>query len=302
MRVQKLNKRKLKKLNHKGLCYFDKQLKDFNTFRINAIAKVFLQINTIENLLDVMWYLKSIGQKYFVLGGGSNVLVRDYDGVVIKLGGDFQQIEEFDGIIEMGAGVEMFRAYNFCREHSLGGFEESVGIPGTIGGATYMNASCYDFEMSKLIDYVVALDVLSQKIKFLKAKDCKFGYRTSVFDGGDFVIMRVGLKLLPKGIGEMEDLRKNALSKRLASQPKGFSAGCVFKKINNQNVSKMLDDMGIKGKSVGGAVVSNKHANFILNDGSATYQDIQSLILDIQEQFEQTYNEKLEREIKYLGE
>lgn len=301
MRVQKLNKRKLKKLNYKGPCFFDKQLKDLNTFRINAIAKVFLQINTIENLLDVMEYLKKCGQKYFVLGGGSNVLVGDYDGVVIKLGGDFQQIEEFDGTIEMGAGVEIFQAYNFCREHSLGGFEESVGIPGTIGGATFMNASCYGFEMSKLVEYVVAFDILSQKIKYLKNVECEFGYRTSVFNSGEFIIMRVGLKLLPKDIAEMESQRKIALEKRFISQPKGFSAGCVFKKINNQNVSKMLDDMGIKGKSMGGAVVSTKHANFILNDGSATYQDVKNLIADIQEQFEKTYNEKLEREIKYLG-
>lgn len=301
MRVQKLNKRKLKKLNYKGPCFFDKQLKDLNTFRINAIAKVFLQINTIENLLDVMEYLKKCGQKYFVLGGGSNVLVGDYDGVVIKLGGDFQQIEEFDGTIEMGAGVEIFQAYNFCREHSLDGFEESVGIPGTIGGATFMNASCYGFEMSKLVEYVVAFDILSQKIKYLKNVECEFGYRTSVFNSGEFIIMRVGLKLLPKDIAEMESQRKIALEKRFISQPKGFSAGCVFKKINNQNVSKMLDDMGIKGKSMGGAVVSTKHANFILNDGSATYQDVKNLIADIQEQFEKTYNEKLEREIKYLG-
>lgn len=303
MKVQKINSRILAKLNYKGVCQFDKQLKTLNTFGIEGKAKVFLIINTIENLIDVMDYLKKLNQRIFVLGGGSNILVCDYfDGVVIKLGGDFNQIVQIDDNIEMGAGVSLTKAYNYCKTLSLGGFEESVGIPGTIGGAIVMNASCYNFEISKIVDYVIAYDCTIGKIAYFNQDECQFDYRKSVFENGNFVILRVGFKLNFKDKDDMERDRKLVLSKRLLSQPKGKSAGCVFKRQEGFVISKMLDDMGAKGMKVNDALVSNIHANFILNSGNATSDDVYKLISIIKNKFKSIYGIELQTEIKFLGE
>lgn len=301
MRVQKIHKSKLIKLNKWGTTHFQKELKDLNTFRINGKAKIYMEIGTIENFLDVLQYIQSCHERIFILGGGSNILVGEYfDGVVIKLVGDFDRIEIIDDVIEMGAGVRLISALQFCIDKNLAGFEESIGIPGTIGGATYMNASCYNFEMAKIVNYVVAYNLHTGKITYLNNSSCSFDYRKSIFQNDNFVILRVGFKLnsCPKEV--LEEKKKEIIAMRNNSQPKGYSAGSVFKKIDNLNVSKMLDDMGIKGRCVGGAEVSIKHANFILNTNNATSAEVKSLIESIQKDFEDKYNLKLQREIKYL--
>ena len=300
MKVQKISKSILQKLNSRGVVEFNKDLLRLNTFRISAKSRIYLEINTIENLIDTVDYLHKLNISIFILGGGSNVLVDNYSGAVIKLGGDFCHIEEIDDIIEMGSAVQLSKAYKFTLEHSLGGFEESVGIPGTIGGAVYMNASCYGFEMSRLVEYVVAYNIDTGKITYFSQDNCLFGYRDSAFKCNKYIILRVGLKLKHLDSNIISQICKDALNKRNSSQPKGFSAGCVFKRIDGLNISKMLDDMGIKGKSVNDAIVSDKHANFIMNKGNATSADIKKLIEEIKAEFKKTYNIDLQTEIKYL--
>ena len=300
MKVQKISKSFLQKLNARGVVEFNKDLLRLNTFRISAKSRIYLEINTIENLIDTVDYLHKLNISIFILGGGSNVLVDNYSGAVIKLGGDFCHIEEIDDIIEMGSAVQLSIAYKFTLEHSLGGFEESVGIPGTIGGAVYMNASCYGFEMSRLVEYVVAYNIDTGKITYFSQDNCLFGYRDSVFKCNKYIILRVGLKLQHLDSDIINQICKDTLNKRKLNQPKGFSAGCVFKRIDGLNISKMLDDMGIKGKSVNDAIVSDKHANFIMNKGNATSADIKKLIEEIKAEFKKTYNIDLQTEIKYL--
>lgn len=300
MKVQKISKSFLQKLNSRGVVEFNKDLLRLNTFRISAKSRIYLEINTIENLIDTVDYLHKLNISIFILGGGSNVLVDNYSGAVIKLGGDFCHIEEIDDIIEMSSAVQLSKVYKFTLEHSLGGFEESVGIPGTIGGAVYMNASCYGFEMSRLVEYVVAYNIDTGKITYFSQDNCLFGYRDSVFKCNKYIILRVGLKLQHLDSNIISQICKDTLNKRNSSQPKGFSAGCVFKRIDGLNISKMLDDMGIKGKSVNDAIVSDKHANFIMNKGNATSADIKKLIEEIKAEFKKTYNIDLQTEIKYL--
>lgn len=300
MKVQKISKSFLQKVNARGVVEFNKDLLRLNTFRISAKSRIYLEINTIENLIDTVDYLHKLNISIFILGGGSNVLVDNYSGAVIKLGGDFCHIEEIDDIIEMGSAVQLSIAYKFTLEHSLGGFEESVGIPGTIGGAVYMNASCYGFEMSRLVEYVVAYNIDTGKITYFSQDNCLFGYRDSVFKCNKYIILRVGLKLHYLDSDIINQICKDTLNKRNLNQPKGFSAGCVFKRIDGLNISKMLDDMGIKGKSVNDAIVSDKHANFIMNKGNATSADIKKLIEEIKAEFKKTYNIDLQTEIKYL--
>ncbi len=300
MKVQKISKSFLQKVNARGVVEFNKDLLRLNTFRISAKSRIYLEINTIENLIDTVDYLHKLNLSIFILGGGSNVLVDNYSGAVIKLGGDFCHIEEIDDIIEMGSAVQLSKVYKFTLEHSLGGFEESVGIPGTIGGAVYMNASCYGFEMSRLVEYVVAYNIDTGKITYFSQDNCLFGYRDSVFKCNKYIILRVGLKLHYLDSDIINQICKDTLNKRNLNQPKGFSAGCVFKRIDGLNISKMLDDMGIKGKSVNDAIVSDKHANFIMNKGNATSADIKKLIEEIKAEFKKTYNIDLQTEIKYL--
>ena len=158
MKVHNLCFSKLKKLNYKGTTEKNVELSKFTTFRIGGKARIFLNIYTLENFIKVMEYLKNINLPIFILGNGSNLLVssKGFDGIIIKLSGDFSKIVEFGDNVEMGAGVLLAEAYNFCKVRSYSGFEESVGIPATIGGATAMKASCLDFAMSKLIAYVLA--------------------------------------------------------------------------------------------------------------------------------------------------
>jgi len=300
----KLSIRKLKKLNYNGNLLENVDLSDYCTYKCGGKAKVLIEINTIENFLHVMDYLKTTNSKYFVIGAGSNILVSDngYDGVIIKLGGDFARIEEHeDNIIECGAGVKLSQAFAYARERGLGGLEDSVGIPATIGGAVFMNASAYNFEMANLIDYVVAYK--GEKITYFNRNDCGFGYRHSIFQENNAIIMRVGLRL-KVGERELIDARfKEVMQKRLMSQPLEYpSAGCVFKRIDDIVVSRAIDECGLKGLTFGGAKISEKHANFIINFNNATALDIYELINVTKKRFYDKTGIDLETEIRFLGE
>lgn len=301
MRVRKLSISNLNKLNNKGVVSKDVFLKNLTTFKIGGKIKCYLEICTLENFIKVMEYLKSCQKLPFILGNGSNILPSDngFDGVVIKLKGDFDRISHKDDFIEVGAGVLLSRLYSYALENELSGLEEGACIPATVGGAVFMNCSAGDFEIGELVEYVVAYNY--DKIIYLKKEDCKFSYRHSVFQEGKYVILRVGLKLQKDDKKNIIDKHSKALQKRKNTQPLEFpSAGCVFKRINNLNVSKMLDDMGAKGISVGGAIVSDKHANFIISK-NATAKDVKALIDLIKKRFNEYFGVELIEEIIYLG-
>ena len=303
MKVTNIKFSNLKKLNYTGITEKNKELKNLTTFRVGGRAKLYLEINTLECFIKVMTYLKNSNLNIFVLGNGSNVLVSSlgFDGIVIKLKGDFSRISIRGELLEIGAGVMLSQIINFTKNKNLSGFEYGIGIPGTIGGATCMNASAYDFEMSKIIKYVVAYDY--DKIIYLKNEDCKFGYRDSIFQHGKYIILRVGVELKKSSRHEIENIIKEVCEKRNISQPLGtYNAGSVFKKKDNICVSKLLDEMGVKGLCVNGAVVSNKHANFIINKGNASSEDVINLIQKIKNMFFEKYKINLELEIKLIGE
>lgn len=302
MRVSRISLKTIKKLNNNGENYKNYPLSQLTTFRVGGLAKYFIKVCTIENFIKIMMYISSKNYPYYILGNGSNILASDsgYDGVVIKLAGDFDRVLLKDIEMECGAGVTLSKAYLYSRDNNLSGFESSVGIPATIGGATYMNASAYDFEMSKIINYVVAYH--NGKITYLSNADCRFGYRDSIFQSDDYVILRVGF-ILKKDTKDNIVSRHNATLKcRRDSQPLDLpNAGCIFRRIDNLCVSKMLDDMGAKKYIAGGARVSDKHANFIVNYDNAKAIDIQKLINNLSQDFYEKYNVELATEIKFLG-
>jgi len=303
MKVYKISLSVIRKLNKNGEVYKNFPLSKLTTFKIGGVAKYYIKICTLENFIKVMSYLSQKKVPYYILGNGSNVLASDhgYDGVIIKLDGDFNRILIRENQMECGAGVSIAKAYVYAREKGLCGFECGAGIPATIGGATYMNAQCNGFEMSEIIDYVVAYH--NEKITYLKNSDCDFGYRRSIFQNDEYIILRVGFKLENDKIENIVKRYNDSLAKRRQTQPINYpNAGCVFKRIDGIIVSQLLDEMGVKGQSIGGAMVSDKHANFIVNFNNATSQNIFELINKIKKEFYDKYNVWLETELKFLGE
>jgi UDP-N-acetylmuramate dehydrogenase len=303
MKVSRISLKTIKKLNNNGENYKDYPLSKLTTFKVGGKAKYFIKICTLENFIKVMIYLNSKKYPYYILGNGSNILASDrgYNGIIIKLSGDFDRVLVRENEMECGAGVLLAKAYLYARNNNLSGFESSVGIPASIGGATVMNASAYDFEMSKIIKYVVAY--YHGKITYLKNLDCEFGYRKSIFQSGEYVILRVGFKLIKDSQDLIIERHNETLAKRKELQSVGFpSAGCVFKNIKGLTVSRMLDEMGAKKYSCGGAEVSDKHANFIINKNKASANDIYLLMNKLSLDFYDKYGINLDTEIKFLGE
>ena len=291
----------LKKLNTKGDTRKNVELKNFTTFRLGGKAKYFLTIKTLENFLKVMDYIEKHNLEYFILGAGSNVLIADsgYNGIVIKLGGDISRISIDDDLVEVGAGARAVEIYTRCRDASLSGLETLATIPATIGGMVYMNAGAYGVEIGDITEYVVAYT--HGKIKFFTRDECGFDYRKSVFQSLNSVILRVGLRLRHSNKEEIHTRYLEVLKQKQLSQPLDkFSAGSVFRRIEGLSISKMLDDMGSKGMSVGGAMVSTKHANFIINEG-ARAQEVFDLIQILKKKFKDTYGIDIKSEIKFLG-
>ena len=299
-----VNFSKLKRLNAGGVVYKNYLMKDHTTFLVGGRAKYYLEIHTLASFIKVVLYLNECKVKPFVLGNGSNVLISDkgYNGVIISLKGTLALIEKTGECqLEVGAGATISKVYAVAQSMDLSGLECGAGIPATIGGMVYMNASAYDFEMSQIVDYVVAFH--DGKITYFNRDECKFAYRSSIFQTGEYLIMRVGLTLTNGDKKDIEDKFIECARKRVSSQPLEYpSAGCVFKRLDGLNVSKMLDDGGFKGMKIGGAEVSNKHANFIINSGNAIAQDIYDLINKIKLDFYEKYKVELDTEIKFLGE
>lgn len=294
---------KLKKLNRGGKVSQNVNFANLCTFKCGGRVKVLLDIHTLDGFLNCMLYLKDIKMPYYILGNGSNVLCSDkgYDGVVIRLCGDLSRIEYDGDILECGAGAKLAGVFSYARDKELSGLECGAGIPATIGGATYMNAGAFGWDMSQVIEYVVAY--VDGKIRYFDSVQCEFSYRHSVFQNNGGIILRVGLKLVK---GKREDIVARFLEtmkKRKDTQPLEYpSAGSVFCRMEGVNISKMLDECGVKGLTRGNAMVSTKHANFIVNMGGARSQDIYDLICKIKKIVFEKTGTKIYTEIKFLGE
>lgn len=292
----------LKKCNKGGTILKNVSLSNYTTFKIGGRAKIMVTIKTIEGFIRVMDYIQNKKLRYFILGEGSNLLISDkgYDGVVILLKGDLARISETHDGIEVGAGARLTTAYIEARNLGLSGLEVLGTIPGSTGGAIYMNAGAYDTCISDIVSYVIAY--VDGKIKYYTLSECEFGYRSSIFQKNNAIILRVGLKLITKDPNDIQAKYLDTLKRKRLSQPLSFpSAGSVFKGIGDLSVSKMLDDMGVKGLREGGAMVSDKHANFIVNDGNAKAKDVYVLIHKVKKMFKDTYGIDLQIEIQFLG-
>lgn len=275
-------------------------LKKYNTYKIDANAKYLIFPNNLDDLVDLISYSKEEKLRYIILGNGSNVIFlnKEFDGVVINLK-NLSNLEISGNQITAYAGVNLNLLVREAVSNQLGGLENLAGIPGTLGGAVIFNAGCYG---STISDYLVNVTYLEDgEIKVLDKNDCQFGYRDSIFKNNkNKIVISAKFELPNKNREEMLETIKINLEKRTTSQPLEYpNAGSVFKNPEGTSSGKLIEDLGLKGYHINDAYVSEKHANFIINKGNATGEDIVNLINYIKTEVKNNYDIdlKLEQEI-----
>lgn len=284
----------------KGKILVNEPLAKYSTFKIGGPADIYIEPVNVDELINLVRYLKDKEIDFVIIGNASNVLISDegFRGTVINLefGLNFIRIE--DEYVIAGAGVKLSKFVDFCIENGFRGVEMLAGIPGTLGGAIIMNAGAYSGEIS---DYLVDVDVIREfKLVRLKKDECGFGYRTSNL-ANDIVVQ--GRFKFPKGdVEEMKRKRREILIKRNQAQPVNYpNVGSIFKNPPGDFAGRLIEQAGLKGVQIGGAQVSEKHANFIINKGNATAKDVLELIKLVKSRVYEKFGVKLELEIKLIG-
>ena len=281
----------------------DEPMSRHTTFKCGGPASLFLRPSNVAELRDIVNILKDNGEKYFVLGNGSNLLVSDkgYDGAIISMGyfDDIHIEAETQICAEGGARNSAIAA--LARDNSLTGFEFAAGIPGTIGGAMTMNAGAYGGEMKDIVREVILLSPEGE-IKTYSGNDMEFAYRESFIKGKEYVVLFVVVELEKGNKEEITSKMQELALKRKEKQPLEYpSAGSTFKRPEGNFAGKLIEDAGLKGYSVGDAEVSEKHAGFVVNKGNATAADVYKLICDVKEKVLENCGVTLEPEVIILG-
>ena len=282
----------------------DESMARHTTFRIGGNADVFVLPASIEELLAVLKLTKRYSVPLTVLGNGSNVLVRDggIRGAVVSFGKPFSYIEMEGAHIKAGAGAMLGTVSLFAANHALSGLEFAVGIPGSLGGAVFMNAGAYDGEMSQVISGVTAVTPEGE-IRRYRTKEMDFSYRHSVFQQNGHIICEIELTLRESKAAAIQEKMAEFTRRRMEKQPLDKpSAGSTFKRPPGLFAGTLIDEAGLKGFTVGGAQVSGKHAGFVINKGGATAADVLSLIEEIQRRIEEKNGIRLTPEIRIIGE
>ncbi len=280
----------------------NESMANHTTFRIGGPAKVFIEPKSEDELSKCYKILRENGIEPIIIGRGSNLLVRDegIEGVVIHLGEDFAAIAVEDTAVYAEAGASLAAVASAALQHSLTGMEFAHGIPGSLGGALFMNAGAYGGEMSQIVDFVRYMDA-EGAICEREVAECSYGYRHSIFEEEQSIILGAKIRL-EKGDKEAIAARMRELSeKRIASQPLDKpSAGSTFKRPATGYAAAMIDQSGLKGFTVGGAQVSEKHAGFVINANNATFADVTELMARVQEKVHENFGVILEPEVKII--
>ena len=285
---------------------YNEPMKEHTSFKIGGNADFFVSVKTIEELKQALFYAKQKQIPITIIGNGTNILVSDSGirGIVIKIDIQHFDIEEENDYVEIsvGSGNKMMALATQLKNQEISGLEQLSGIPGTIGGAIYMNAGAYGKEMK---DIVISTRCMNMKgeIFELSNEEQKFEYRSSVFNTKEYIILEAKLKL-KKGKKEDIELQMNEyLNQRKEKQPLEYpSAGSTFKRQEGIITAKLIDECGLKGYKIGGAMVSEKHAGFIVNTGEATAKDVLELIKYVKDEVYKKYGVKIEEEVKIVGE
>lgn len=274
------------------------------TFKVGGTTDIFISPETVEELSHAIKTCKAYDMPYYILGNGSNVLVKDggYRGVVIQVYKTMDQISIDGDRITAGAGVLLSKLSKLIAKASLEGFEFASGIPGTLGGAIYMNAGAYGGDMSQVI---VSADVMDKEgnVITLSNEELKLGYRTSIIQDTEYVILNAVLQCKKGNHEEIMARIDDLNNRRKTKQPLEYaSAGSTFKRPEGYYAGKLIMDSGLRGYQIGDAQVSEKHCGFIINRGSASADDIIKLIEHIQTTVADKFQVRLETEVRIIGE
>lgn len=281
----------------------DEPLKNHCSFRIGGNAEILVVPKNEKVLCSILKYAKERAVRYRILGNGSNVLISDEGlrGIVIKLmNGLSDLIYLGDGIIACGAGVSLTKLCNFALSHSLTGLEFAYGIPGTVGGAVYMNAGAYGGEIKNSLISVRSVDK-NGTVEETPVEKLDLEYRHTSFMSNGKIITAAYFKLAEGNSDEISAKMNELMNKRKSSQPLDYpSAGSTFKRPPVGYAAAHIDECGLKGRAVGGASVSTKHAGFVINTGDATFSDVINLMDIIKDEVLQQHGVLLEPEVEIL--
>ena len=274
------------------------------SFRIGGPADVLAQPADEAELAALLKRAAEHAVPVTLIGNGSNLLVRDKGirGLVIKLSNSFSDMKALGNELTFGSGISLAMASKKAASLSLSGLEFAVGIPGTIGGAVYMNAGAYDGEMAKVVTSVRVMD-REGKISELKASELAFAYRHTALQNSGLIVTSVTCVLQPDEADAIAAKMADFSQRRISKQPLELpSAGSMFKRPPGYFAGTLIDQTGLKGYTVGGAQVSQKHAGFVVNVGGATAKDVLQLISDVQSKVFAAHGVRLEPEVLVLGE
>lgn len=275
-----------------GKCLYDEPISKHTTYKVGGKAKAIVYPKDVENLIELLRYLKKEDIKYKIIGNGSNLIFSSkyYDGILINLG-ELNNFQIDGNIVTAEAGVSIVKLALETAKNDLSGLEFASGIPGSIGGGVFMNAGAYNNDFSNIIKEVTYLDK-DFNIKTISNKEINFKYRDTIFkQKKDMIILKTIMELEKKPYEEINEIIKSRRERRLSTQPLEYpSAGSVFRNPETIPAGKIIEDIGLKGYQIGGARISEKHANFIINVGDATGEDISDLIKYIKMQVKEKYD------------
>ena len=283
----------------------DAPMTNFTSFRAGGSADLMAVPRTEDQLQAVLRYLTGEDVPHMVLGNGSNILVRDggYRGVMVRMGEGFDQIRQEGNSLICGCAASLAMAAKAAAHAGLTGLEFASGIPGSIGGAVFMNAGAYGGEMKEVLQEARILDREGASVSTVSAEDLDMGYRhTRLHESGE-IVLEAKIELVP---GDPEEIRKtmaDLTARRNEKQPVTYpSAGSFFKRPEGYFAGKLIQDAGLKGLSIGGAQVSQLHSGFIINTGGATATDILQLMQVVQARVLEEFGVELKPEVRIIGE
>ena len=282
----------------------DEPMSRHTTFRIGGNADYFVKPGNADEVAAVIAVCREYNIPYFILGNGINLLVSDdgYRGMIINIMDNMDSVTVDGRIITAQAGAMLVRVSVMARDNALTGLEFASGIPGTIGGAVYMNAGAYGGEMKNVVKTVRAIDEYG-RIYELDSEKMDFSYRHSIVEERKLIVLEVTLELEHGSREAIDDRMKELAEARRSKQPLEYpSAGSTFKRPEGYFAGKLIMDAGLRGYSVGGAQVAEKHCGFVINKGGATASDVVELIRDVQHDVDDKFGVTLEPEVKMLGE
>ena len=282
----------------------DEPMYKHTTYKVGGPARIYLKVKDVDSLIKKIKYCGKHRVKYLVIGRGSNLLFsdREYEGLIISLNECFNEIKVNGSTMIAQAGVPMISLSYQAAKIGLSGFEFMGGIPGSIGGGIYMNAGAYKYDLASVVKTVTLLNEKHEVVTF-NNEQMDFSYRHSICqDNRKLIVLEVTFELTAKSPDEIKAVLDKRKERRMSSQPWNMpSAGSVFRNPQDKPAWQYIDECGLRGYEIGGAQVSPKHSNFIVNNGYASAKDIYDLIMLVQEKVNEKFGVKLRREVGLIN-